>query len=67
MVVGTVLVMLLLVVWRAAELTWLPPDIAHKTTAEWVVKVSRERGGDSVGGVFGAEQHWLEERMRRLV
>ncbi len=42
-------------------------DIAHKTTAEWAAKVARERGGGAVGGLFGVEQHWLEERMRRLV
>lgn len=67
MVVGAVLVMLLLVTWREKELARLPPDIAHKTTAEWAAKVARERGGGTVGGVLGVDQRWVEGRIHRLV
>ena len=67
MVVGAVLVMLLLVTWREEELARLPPDIAHKTTAEWAAKVARERGGGTGGGVLGVDQRWVEGRIHRLV
>ena len=65
MVVGAVLVMLLLVTWREEELARLPPDITHKTTAEWAAKVARERGGGTVGGVLGVDQRWVEGRIHR--
>jgi hypothetical protein len=61
-VVGVVLVMLLLLLWRTTEVTRLPPDRSHKTTAEWAARVGRER----LEGV-GTEQRFLEERIHRLI
>ena len=67
MVVGAVLVMLLLVAWRATELARLPPDIAHKTTSEWAAKAALERGGGAIGRVLGVDRRWVEGRIHRLV
>ena len=66
-VVVVVLVMLLLVLWRTAELARQPPDISHKTTAAWVARAEMEQVPCTREGLFQSKQRFLEECMRRLV